>query len=305
MKFRNKFLALLLAATMSFSASACGSADAGKDDAAPKTENTAADDKSEDVDYYAAAVEKMKDISSMNATMHMEMDMTAGADGETQSIQTVTTTNMSCLYNPMRLKMDMNMDAGNGNAVDMSIYAEEAEDGTYTMYMYDGSQWQSQPVQMDDLAQYDAASNVTGYMQESYNFQDAGTEQIDGKNARKYTGVITGDDMKEAMMSTGALNSLSSLGLDESQLETMLKDLGELPISLWIDETDSYPVKYEMDMTAMMNSLMSGLMESMGDEAEVASIEVSKMKIEMTCSDFNAVSDFSIPDEVKEAAPAA
>lgn len=305
MKFRNKFLALLLAATMSFSASACGSADAGKDDAAPKTENTAADDKSEDVDYYAAAVEKMKDISSMNATMHMEMDMTAGADGETQSIQTVTTTNMSCLYNPMRLKMDMNMDAGNGNAVDMSIYAEEAEDGTYTMYMYDGSQWQSQPVQMDDLAQYDAASNVTGYMQESYNFQDAGTEQIDGKNARKYTGVITGDDMKEAMMSTGALNSLSSLGLDESQLETMLKDLGELPISLWIDETDSYPVKYEMDMTAMMNSLMSGLMESMGDEAEGASIEVSKMKIEMTCSDFNAVSDFSIPDEVKEAAPAA
>lgn len=305
MKFRNKFLALLLAATMSFSASACGSADAGKDDAAPKTENTAADDKSEGVDYYAAAVEKMKDISSMNATMHMEMDMTAGADGETQSIQTVTTTNMSCLYNPMRLKMDMNMDAGNGNAVDMSIYAEEAEDGTYTMYMYDGSQWQSQPVQMDDLAQYDAASNVTGYMQESYNFQDAGTEQIDGKNARKYTGVITGDDMKEAMMSTGALNSLSSLGLDESQLETMLKDLGELPISLWIDETDSYPVKYEMDMTAMMNSLMSGLMESMGDEAEGASIEVSKMKIEMTCSDFNAVSDFSIPDEVKEAAPAA
>jgi len=305
MKFRNKFLALLLAASMSFSVSACGSADASKDDGKPTAENTATDDQNADADVYAAAVEKMKDVSSMNGKMHMEMDMNVSADGETQSIQTVTTTNMSCLYDPMRLKMDMNMDAGDGNAVDMSIYAEEAEDGTYTMYMYDGSQWQSQKVELADLKQYDAASNMTGYMQESYNFQDAGTEQIDGKNARKYTGVMTGDDMREAMMSTGALNSMSSLGLDESQLETMLKDLGELPITLWIDETELYPVKYEMDMTEMMNSLMSGIMESMGDQAQGASIEVSKLKMEMTCSDFNAVSEFSIPDEVKEAAPAA
>ena len=263
MKFRNKFLALLLAASMSFSVSACGSADAGKDDGKPTTENSTADDLRTDVDVYAAAVEKMKDVSSMNASMHMEMDMNVSADGQTQSMQTVTTTNMSCLYNPMRLKMDMNMDAGNGNAVDMSIYAEEAEDGTYTMYMHDGTQWQSQKVELAELEQYDAASNITGYMQESYNFQDAGTEQIDGKDARKYTGAMTGDDMREALMSTGALNSLSSLGLDESQLETMLKDLGELPITLWIDETEHYPVKYEMDMTDMMNSLMSGLMESM------------------------------------------
>lgn len=305
MKFRNKFLALLLAASMSFSVSACGSADASKDDGKPTAESTATDDQNADADVYAAAVEKMKDVSSMNGKMHMEMDMNVSADGETQSIQTVTTTNMSCLYDPMRLKMDMNMDAGDGNAVDMSIYAEEAEDGTYTMYMYDGSQWQSQKVELADLKQYDAASNMTGYMQESYNFQDAGTEQIDGKNARKYTGVMTGDDMREAMMSTGALNSMSSLGLDESQLETMLKDLGELPITLWIDETELYPVKYEMDMTEMMNSLMSGIMESMGDQAQGASIEVSKLKMEMTCSDFNAVSEFSIPDEVKEAAPAA
>lgn len=305
MKFRNKFLALLLAATMSFSVSACGSADAGKDDGTPKTESTAADDKAEDADVYAAAVEKMKDVSSMNAEMHMEMDMNVGADGETQAVQTVTTSKMSCIYNPMLLKMDMNMDAGNGTTMDMSIYAEEAEDGTYTMYMYDGTQWQSQKVEMADLKQYDAASNVTGYMQESYNFQDAGTEQVNGKNTRKYTGVITGDDMREALMSTGALNSVSALGMDENQLDAMLREMGELPITLWIDETDCYPVKYEMDMTDMMNSLMSGLVESMGEEAAGASIEVSKLKIEMTCSDFNAVSEFSIPDEVKEAAPAA
>lgn len=305
MKFRNKFLALLLAATMSFSVSACGSADAGKDDGKPATEDTADDGSSEDVDCYAAAVEKMKDVSSMNAEMHMNMDMSVEANGQTQDMKMVTTSKMSCMYHPMLLKMDMNMDVGDGTAINMSAYAEEADDGTYTMYMNDGTQWVSQNVELDDLAQYDAASNLTGYMQESYNFQDAGTEQLDGKSVRKYTGTITGDDMKETIMATGALNSVGSAGLDESDLDALFKDLGELPINLWIDETDLYPVKYEMDMTDMMNSLMSNLTESMGDEAEGASITVSNVKLEMTCSDFNAVSEFSIPDEAKAAAPAA
>lgn len=305
MKFRNKFLALLLAAAMSFSVSACGSADAGKDDGKPATEDTADDDSSEDVDCYAAAVEKMKDVSSMNAEMNMNMDMSVEANGQTQAMKMVTTSKMSCMYHPMLLKMDMNMDIGDGTAINMSAYAEEADDGTYTMYMNDGTQWVSQNVELDDLAQYDAAGNLTGYMQESYNFQDAGTEQLDGKSVRKYTGTITGDDMKETIMATGALNSVGSSGLDESDLDALFKDLGELPINLWIDETDLYPVKYEMDMTDMMNSLMSNLTESMGDEAEGASITVSNVKLEMTCSDFNAVSEFSIPDEAKAAAPAA
>ncbi len=304
MKMRNKFLALLLAVSMSFSVSACGSSADNQGEGKPATEDTAKDQE-ETTDVYAAALEKMKEISSLNGKMNVEMDLNVEAAGQKQTMQTVTTMDMSCLYNPTRIKMDMDMDAGEGTKINMSVYAEMTDDGKYNMYMYDGANWQTQTVEAADIQQYDAAGNMTGYMQESYNFQDAGTEQIDGKDARKYTGVMTGDDMRAAILSTGTLNSLSSLGIDDSQVETMLKDLGELPITLWIDETDLYPVKYEMDMSNLLNSLMKGIMESAGEDAEGVSLEYTKAKIEMTCSDFNAVSEFSIPEEAKAAAPAA
>ena len=304
MKMRNKFLALLLAVSMSFSVSACGSSADNQGEGKPATEDTAKDQE-ETTDVYAAALEKMKEISSLNGKMNVEMDLNVEAAGQKQTMQTVTTMDMSCLYNTTRIKMDMDMDAGEGTKINMSVYAEMTDDGKYNMYMYDGANWQTQTVEAADIQQYDAAGNMTGYMQESYNFQDAGTEQIDGKDARKYTGVMTGDDMRAAILSTGTLNSLSSLGIDDSQVETMLKDLGELPITLWIDETDLYPVKYEMDMSNLLNSLMKGIMESAGEDAEGVSLEYTKAKIEMTCSDFNAVSEFSIPEEAKAAAPAA
>lgn len=233
MKMRNKFLALLLAVSMSCSVSACGSADK-QTEGKPTTEDSAADkDNSENqTDYYAAATEKMKDISSMNSKMLMEIDMDLKAEGETQSMHTSTTVDMSCMYDPVRIKGTTKMDAGNDTTIEAAVYAEKAEDGSYTMYMNNGSEWQSQTVDADMMKQYDAASNMNFYMQDKYNFQDAGSEQLDGKAAHKYTGVITGDDIRELIMSTGTLNSLNSLDLDESQFETILKDVGEQTITL-------------------------------------------------------------------------
>ncbi len=43
--------------------------------------------------------------------MVIEMDMTIGAGGQTQTMETVTNMNMICFYEPtLRIKMDMNMD---------------------------------------------------------------------------------------------------------------------------------------------------------------------------------------------------
>ena len=307
MKRKNKFLALLLAATMSFSVSACGSADSADTGKQTAEDNGDSSKENTDVDVFAAAQEKMKSekISSLTGKMVMDMEMTISADGETQTMKAANTMDMTCFYDPTRFKMDMTVDAGESGTSNMTMYADTAEDGTCTLYISDGTNWQAQEVELTQIEQYDAASNMTGYMQDSYEFQDAGTEQIYGKNARKYTGTLKGDDLKETVMSTGALDSLNSLGMDTTQVESMFNDLGDLPINLWIDETDLVPVKYEMDMSNLLNSLMKGIMESAGEDAEGVSLEYTKAKIEMTCSDFNAVSEFSIPEEAKAAAPAA
>ena len=124
---------------------------------------------------------------------------------------------------------------------------------------------------------------------------------MDGANAFKYTGAITGDAMNETLLSSGALDSFSQLGIAESDLEGMMKDLGDIPVTLWIDEATMYPVKVETDMTDVMNKLMSNLIESMGDQAAGMSMSVPKLKITMTCSDFNSAADFEIPEEAKAA----
>ena len=307
MKRKNKFLALLLAATMSFSVSACGSADSA--DTGKQTAEDSGDSSKEntDVDVFAAAQEKMKSekISSLTGKMVMDMEMTISADGETQTMKAANTMDMTCFYDPTRFKMDMTVDAGESGTSNMTMYADTAEDGTCTLYISDGTNWQAQEVELTQIEQYDAASNMTGYMQDSYEFQDAGTEQIDGKNARKYTGTLKGDDLKETVMSTGALDSLNSLGMDTTQVESMFNDLGDLPINLWIDETDLVPVKYEMDMTSLMSKLMANTLEAMGSEAEGVSMEFNKLHVVMTCSDYNSAEEFEIPEEAKAAKPAA
>ena len=79
----------------------------------------------------------------------------------------------------------------------------------------------------------------------------------------------------------------------------MLDGIGELPINLWIDEATLYPVKYEMDMTEVMNTLMTNMVASMGEQAEGLTMSIPKMVISMTCKNFNAATDFEIPEEAK------
>ncbi len=309
MKTRNKILALLLAVTMPFSFTACGSQDKGgqskqesqtSKDSVSDADADAGDEKSA-ADILADAQAKMKDVKSMSAKMSMEMDMEVEAGGEKQTLQTVTDMDMVCFYDPLKMKIDTTMDMGEMGSTTAQIYAQMDKKGNYTMYMTDGTQWQSQSVQLEDLQQYDAAKNIEEYLNADYNFEVQGTEQVDGKNAYKLVGKITGDEMKEVMLSSGAMDSLSSLNMDASQLESFMDGIGDIPIIIWVDEESSYAVKYDIDMSAVMDALMSKMMESMAEQAQGGSISVSKMKIQMTCGDYDAVEDFSIPKEAKKA----
>ncbi|MDE6055215.1 MAG: hypothetical protein K2G55_16005, partial [Lachnospiraceae bacterium] len=124
-----------------------------------------------------------------------------------------------------------------------------------------------------------------------------GTEQVNGANAYKYSYVLSEEEMKEQILSSGALDSVSSLGMEVD--ESMFDGLGEMTSYVWIDEATLYPVKYEMDMTAVMDTLMTNMIAALGDQAEGVSMSIPKMKISMTCSNFNNATDFTVPDEAK------
>lgn len=278
---RKKYTAMLLALCAAMNLTACGgnggSGGSGKDP-------------------LAAAMENMSKVESMDAKMVMEMDMTAGD----QTLETVTTIDTSLFTEPMRLKVDMTMDMSGYSDVGMEIYAEEAEDGTLVMYQYDGMDWSTQNVTTDDLVQYDVSGSMDAYIASASNFKQEGTEQVGGASAYKYTGVITGDSMQDVMMSSGALDSLGTqMNMDEAQMEELLS--GDIAVTLWIDEENLYPVQYDMDMTEVMDGLMGKILEAAGDDAAGLTMSIPKMTISMTCGNFNSATDFTIPEEAKNA----
>lgn len=275
-KMKCRACAAALAAALTLSLSACGGTTDGKDP-------------------LAAAQEKMKSVTSMDAQMVMEMDM----EGMGQSLETSTTMDMVYFSDPLKMKVELSMDMGAAGKQSSTIYADE-QDGSYTAYIGGNGSWVSQSVSAEDLEQYNAKDSMDLYLTSGSDFKESGTEQVGGADAVRYDGVIKGEALREVMETSGALNSLgqlSQLGMDEAQIDGMLNDLGNMSVSVWLDKKDGYPVKYEMDMTETMNSLMGKMVEALGDQMEGFEMSFPKMIITINCSNFNNATAFDIPAE--------
>ena len=288
MRRMNRLSAMLLALVMVLALAACGGGDQAGGQGGDAKEPEA------QVDPLEEARKVMADAKSMDATMVMEMDMTAGE----QTMETTTTMAMSMFTDPMKMRVEAEMDMGELGAQTMSIYADTNDEGGMMMYLYDGSTWYAQEGTAADMAGYDLSATLEGYVDDTSDFAQSGEETVDGVDAYKYTGTVEGEDLRSVLESSNALDSLSSLGLTDEQTEELMNGLEAITVSMWISKADYCPVRYEMDMTSTMQSLFTKLAESV-EGAE--SLTYDKMLITMTVSNLNNATDFTVPEEAKNA----
>lgn len=276
MKSGKRIAVLALGAALTLSMTACGG-----------TENK--DNSSGDI---GTAMEKLNAVSSLDATMVMEMNMSVME----QVMETKTTMNMSCFNDPMKLKADMTMDIGDLGSVDMSIYA--AMDGdTYNMYLYDGTNWTTQAVDVSYLQQYDAKESMNLYLESGDDYTLAGTEEINGSTTNKFTGVIRGEALEEVLAASGATSNLEA-SVGDLDLTSLYSDLGDLEITVWVDQESGYPVRYAMDMTQMMQGMMDKILAASAEGEDTSGmLTVDKVNMVMDCFNFNSAADFEIPAE--------
>lgn len=276
MKSGKRIAVLALGAALTLSMTACGG-----------TENK--DNSSGDI---GTAMEKLNAVSSLDATMVMEMNMSVME----QVMETKTTMNMSCFNDPMKLKADMTMDMGDLGSVDMSIYA--AMDGdTYNMYLYDGTNWTTQAVDVSYLQQYDAKESMNLYLESGDDYTLAGTEEINGSTTNKFTGVIRGEALEEVLAASGATSNLEA-SVGDLDLASLYSDLGDLEITVWVDQESGYPVRYAMDMTQMMQGMMDKILAASAEGEDTSGmLTVDKVNMVMDCFNFNSAADFEIPAE--------
>lgn len=275
MKRFNRAFALLAAAVMLLSLTAC---------TPPSPERE-----------LAKAQEKLTQVRSFRYDMDMDIRMTV----DDTSISVKTVCRADCVANPLILKMDINLDISEVGSVDYIIYAAQTEDG-YTAYtkMYDD--WIKEELGgLGELEQYDARSNMDAFLSGFTSVTEAGSEEVSGIKTTRYDCVVSGETIDEIIESSGAYTQLSLLGIGDEQAKEMLSGLGEVPYSIWIDAKRALPVRYELDMSGIMGSLMDKMLKDNSDF--FPDISLDKMTISVTMSDFDEIGSIEIPDEANDA----
>ena len=240
----------------------------------------------------AQARETMANVESMAAEMTMEMDMSMGKE----TIETTTLAKIRSQQDPLKMAMEMSMVMSDGTEVDqMQMYAVEM-DGHLRTYMSTADAWYAETLELGELSQYNAEENLDLYLDHITDLKSAGQEKINGTQAAKISGVITGDAMEEAIAGSGLTASAQSLGISAEMMASMYEELGDLPISLWID-AEGYVLKYEVDMTEMMQKVMDESLKAMGATETELQMDMKKTVITMVCSEFNAIDEIVIPVE--------
>ena len=233
----------------------------------------------------------MASVESMAAEMTMEMDM--GMNGEV--IETTTLANIRTQQEPLKMAMEMSMVMSDGTRIDqMQMYAVE-EGGHLHTYMSMADMWYAETMELDAMNQYNAEENMDLYLNNLTDFKSHGQEKINDTDATMISGVIKGDAMEKAFADSGMTASAESMGITVEMLEEIYDELADLPISLWID-AEGYVLKYEMDMTEMMQKVMDESMKAMGAAETELAMDIEKTVISMVCSDFNAVEEIVIPE---------
>ena len=256
MKKTKRALAALSALTLGLSLTACGgggqqsTGDSGTDAMTP-------------AERVAAAEEKMSALTSLSIDMTQDIGMSFAMADQSQELNMSTKMQMDVIQEPLKAKGTMQIDMGEelGGVQDVELYIM-TEDDAANVYMQMGGQWIKQSVTEAELGQYDAADSLELYLDSAADFAEAGTEQVGGADATKFTGVIKGDKLYDVIEESGVLGSLGQTGtnVSEDELKAMLSELGDLPMSVWIN-ADGYPVQYEMDMSQMIDSILQKALE--------------------------------------------
>lgn len=299
MKKTKRALAALSALTLTLSLTACGgggqqsTGDSGTDAMTP-------------AERVAAAEEKMSALTSLSIDMTQDIGMSFAMADQSQELNMSTKMQMDVIQEPLKAKGTMQIDMGEelGGVQDVELYIMSEEDAA-NVYMQMNGQWIKQSVTEAELGQYDAADSLELYLDSAADFAEAGTEQVGGADATKFTGVIKGDKLYDVIEESGVLSSLGQTGTDVSEdaIKSMLSELGDLPMSVWIN-ADGYPVQYEMDMSQMIDSILQKALEMEGAADQGMTMIVSKAAMSLTCSNFDAVEDFDLPAEAQNATAA-
>ena len=229
--------------------------------------------------------------------------------GESQVMQMKMKTASDVTLDPECSFTDMSAES-DGETQHSLVYSVK-EDSKYVIYTSndEGATWEKQELEEnasanESIPTVDGLKMIAGYTEK---FEKTGTDEIHGRKADIYEGVLTGDEFKEFMMKAGSLGTLvESFGIPVEDLDSSF--VSELPMKVALDQQTGMVLGYSADMGEFMQKMMEAMMSAViasslqGEEmppdfdlSAFLSIKVNEVKSECVFYDFNQVEAIQMP----------
>jgi len=325
MKKFKKLLILGLAVVMSFSLIACSSDDDDDDDDDDKkTEQSDSNDKDSDKDVTAEGLLEdlnMDDVESFSADMKLVLDLSMDmkqslydegySDEDIQSLIDQGQLSEGMLNMGISMKLDAVMEytkdyshmtgdievsmMGMEQETEMESYIDSTDDDKQITYTYneEADVWYYVEEDKEEASNVDDIADFSDYLKEAKIVEDDGDEYIIEMviDFEKY--YKDNPEKAENLFSSGS-DSLSMF-----DMESVIEELEEMPMTFGIEKETNYLSYVKFDLTDIFAEILSS---SASDDESAAMMEAMKMKefsFEMELSDYNDV-EVEIPEEVIE-----
>ena len=251
----------------------------------------------------AEANEKLKAVQSfhMDVEMNMDMDMVIAVADMKQSIPVDMGLLLGAdvVQDPLLLRAEMTISAVGETTYGLIYGAKDGEHTAIYISLDKGAAWQKRTDPEGKGMLYAPSDVLNELMHEGIQMHPSGTMDVNGKPATVYMGKIDGHWIQEIFDSTGAFGEMSE-AVDMDLPEDALKDMADMDMAVMIDEETGLPVRYTIDMTAAMNSLMAVILqESLGAEdleGMAFTMDVSTAVLNVTLSRFDSIDPIVIPE---------
>ncbi len=244
--------------------------------------------------HVAKAAIKMSKLESLHADVEMQIGMGISVLGQDVNADATVTGGADIQRDPERVYVNMNAEVA-GFEQNMLLYAVGRDGGADVYSSADsGESWTKDSIENDDSSKSSKAAGKSVFLllsDSAASFKEYGKEKVNGSDAIRYNGKITSDELKQALELADVKQSLEE-SLDVELDDDVFEDLGDVPVSIWIDVKSGMIVRVEMDMSDVMQGLVPVLVDKAMEKTDVGigvNTKVYDATVSITLSEFDAV----------------
>ena len=244
--------------------------------------------------HVAKAAIKMSKLDSLHADIEMQIGMGISVLGQDVNADAAITGGADIQRDPERVYVNLMAEVA-GFEQNLLFYGVGRDGGADVYSSADsGDSWTKDSIENDDSSKSSKADGKSVFLllsDSAASFKEYGKEKVNGSDAIHYNGKITSDELKQALELADVKQSLEE-SLDVELDDDIFEDLGDVPVSIWIDVKSGMIVRVEMDMSDVMQGLVPVLVDKAMEKTDVGigvNTKIYDATVSITLSEFDAV----------------